>query len=252
MNNSKNIFRLNPSSDWKDYIAWLERLETKYANHWSKIGIFYLQLSKLNISNIDILMVMVTALFRNHNTCALELLCVRVTPIFLNVTTITGLMPTREKYLLESFTNTIKPKILNWEKNSFGGGQTKKTNNPITNREHLAFMLYWVCTHCIYTKSIQVPTDFYNLTLLLHIGEPWLCLTKLLLENVYQAFTDAANNLRWKEHMDFLDPFGSNSYGSIWSLNHIWDVILDFPCPWIRSCKIDLLHSNRKTLRRKF
>lgn len=74
---------------------------------------------------------------------------------------------------------TIKPQILNWEKKSYGGFMenhqgipTKRNNPPITNQEHLTFMVHWVCTHFICTKSIKVPTSFYNLAFLVHIGEP--------------------------------------------------------------------------------
>lgn len=79
-------------------------------------------------------------------------------------------MPTNEKYLVGSFENNIDPQILNWEKNTYGGfmenhkgSQDDTTKDPIIERQHLAFMLYWICTHFIRTKSIQVPTSFYNL-----------------------------------------------------------------------------------------
>lgn len=50
MKEPKKIFRSNLSSDQTNYIAWFERLETEYDNHWKMTRIFdLLQLSKLNI-----------------------------------------------------------------------------------------------------------------------------------------------------------------------------------------------------------
>lgn len=66
-------------------------------------------------------MVMVVALFLE-----LEHMCPRTTMWFwgstlLYVTTIKSLMPTNEKYLVGSFENNIDPKILSWEKKTYGG-----------------------------------------------------------------------------------------------------------------------------------
>lgn len=50
MKEPKKIFRSNLSSDQTNYIAWFERLETEYDNHWKMTRIFdLLQLSKLNV-----------------------------------------------------------------------------------------------------------------------------------------------------------------------------------------------------------
>ncbi|KAG4918239.1 hypothetical protein JHK82_055676 [Glycine max] len=61
-------------------------LEAKTKKLWEA------QLSKLDVFNIDISMVMVVALLWNQNTCALELPCGPVSPTLLNVVVITSLM----------------------------------------------------------------------------------------------------------------------------------------------------------------
>jgi len=87
------IFYLNLSSYQTYYVTWIERPETDYFDYWKKLGIFdLLQLSKLDVFNIDISMVMVVALLWNQNTCALELPCGPVSPTLLNVVVITSLM----------------------------------------------------------------------------------------------------------------------------------------------------------------
>lgn len=87
-----------------------------------KHGFFYLlQLNKLDISKIDISMVMEIAYLWNQNTCALELPYGLVSPTIFDVEVITRLMCTGEKCMEGAFENDIDPKIINWEKKPYGG-----------------------------------------------------------------------------------------------------------------------------------
>ncbi|QHO38073.1 uncharacterized protein DS421_4g117190 [Arachis hypogaea] len=110
-----------------------------------------------------------------------------ITPTLLDVAAITGIPPSREKILTISKSITGVKYAIDI---SFTTYQSFILNNrgqdeaPISNNEHIAFLLYWLSGVVFCAQSIQVEVTYLSLAIMLGEGRK-LCLAKLFLTRVY-------------------------------------------------------------------
>nr|KYP69744.1 hypothetical protein KK1_008945 [Cajanus cajan] len=167
---------------------------------WHEIGIFdFFQLAKYDMNIFDPQILLSAMFFWNRETRAFEFPCGFVCPTLLDVATITGLKPIGDRFHPEAFEETISMKETSivWDKKTYSAFITAhhgREGTPITNSEHIAFLLYWLsaCVFCI--ASLQVPKYYFVLAQALHLKKK-VCLSKLLLASLYVCLDEASINL---------------------------------------------------------
>ncbi|KAH1253529.1 hypothetical protein GmHk_04G010160 [Glycine max] len=130
------IFKAFPPKDRKTYFSWLKPLETKKAQHWKNIGIYNLiQLSKYDVVNLDMPMLMAYFLFWNQSLHALELPCGLISPTLMDMTTITK---TSKKDLCSR--SEVK---IDFSAKSYGGFIEKnaKDTEEVSDEKHTTFLI---------------------------------------------------------------------------------------------------------------
>nr|KYP47485.1 hypothetical protein KK1_030882 [Cajanus cajan] len=65
---------------------------------------------------------------------------------------------------------------------------------PVSESEHIAFLMYWLSACVFCTPSLQVPKYYYVLAQALHLKKK-ICLSKLLLASLYTCLDEASESL---------------------------------------------------------
>nr|KYP33196.1 hypothetical protein KK1_045966 [Cajanus cajan] len=91
----------------------------------------------------------------------------------------------------------MKDTLIDWDKKTyfaFISAHHDVEDAPITNFEHIAFLLYWLSTCVFCTPYLQVPKYYYVLGQALHPRKK-VCLSKLLLASFYACLDEASKSL---------------------------------------------------------
>nr|KYP43200.1 hypothetical protein KK1_035392 [Cajanus cajan] len=162
------IFRAFPPPKDK-HIQWLERVEASKQSDWKGAGIFdFVQLSKYDLNVFDPQILLSAIFFWNRETRAFEFPCGFVCLTLLDIAAITRLKSLGDHYLLDTLEKEIPMKdtsIVGDKKtySAFVGAHHGKEGTPITDSEHIAFLLYWLSACVFCTPSPQVPKYYYTL-----------------------------------------------------------------------------------------
>uniref|UniRef100_A0A151UEW2 Aminotransferase-like plant mobile domain-containing protein n=1 Tax=Cajanus cajan TaxID=3821 RepID=A0A151UEW2_CAJCA len=193
------IFRAFPPPKDK-HIQWLERVEASKQSDWKEVGIFdFVQLSKYDLNVFNPQMLLSAIFFWNKETHAFKFPCGFVCPTLLDIAAITVLKPLGDCYLPDTLEEEIpmKDTSIVWDKktySAFVSAHHGEEGNPITNFEHIAFLLYWLSTCVFCTPSLQVPKHYYTLAQALHLKKK-IFLSKLLLASIYTCLDEASKSL---------------------------------------------------------
>nr|KYP43587.1 hypothetical protein KK1_034965 [Cajanus cajan] len=156
--------------------------------------------------------------FWNRETRAIEFSCGFVCPTLLDIAAIMGLKPLGDRYL----PNTLEEEIpmtetsIVWDKkkySAFVSAHHGEEGTPVTDSEHIAFLLYWLSACVFCTPSLQVPKYYYTLAQALHLKKK-ICLSKLLLASFYNCLDEASKSL-------FRETGPRNLTGPLWLLQ-LW------------------------------
>ncbi|RYR03375.1 hypothetical protein Ahy_B06g082286 [Arachis hypogaea] len=130
-----------------------------------------------------------------------------ITPTLLDVAAITDLPPlggkiltttkstTGVKYAIDISSTTYQSFILN------NRGQDEA---PVSDNEHIAFLLYWLSGVVFCTQSIQVEVTYLPLAIMLAEGRK-LCLAKLFLTRLYLTLDWITDLMREKKRITNVD-----------------------------------------------
>ncbi|QHO00464.1 uncharacterized protein DS421_13g406710 [Arachis hypogaea] len=189
---NNRLFRNLPKTNIEGYHAWLSRVETEKTTLWKEIGIYdVIQLSKITYTVNSGLM---GGAFM-------------ITPTLLDVAAITGLSPLGEeiltttqsttgvKYFIDLSSTTYQSFILN------NRGQD---GEPVSDNEHIAFLLYWLSGIVFCAKNIQVEIAYVPLAVMLAEGKK-LCLAKLFLARLYLTLDWITAHMREKKRVTNAD-----------------------------------------------
>lgn len=120
-------------------------------------------------------MLIASFLFQNCNLHALEFPYGPISLTLLDVAAITGHKPLGKTYALGLFEDQIERAKINivFNAKTYGAFIEKNVRDTeeISYAEHIAFLMYWVSSHLIYTRSLQIHMYSYNLAQALHFKE---------------------------------------------------------------------------------
>jgi len=69
------------------------------------------------------------------------------------------------------------------------------TNTDVSDKEHVAFLTYWLSMYIFCSRSIQVPKKFKIIATQLHEGRD-ICLSKLILGSLYENLNQAVTSIK--------------------------------------------------------
>nr|KYP34663.1 hypothetical protein KK1_044361 [Cajanus cajan] len=182
------------------HIQWLERIEALRQSIWKEAGIFdFVQLSKYDLNVFNPQMLLSAVFFWNKETHAFKFPCGIVCPTLLDIVAITGLKPLGDRYLPNILEEEIPmtETLIFWDKKTyfaFVSAHHGEEGTPVTDFEHIAFLLYWLSACVFCTPSLQVPKYYYTLAQALHLKKK-ICLSKLLLASFYNCLDEAFKSL---------------------------------------------------------
>ena len=137
-------------------------------------------------------MIIASLHFWNPSNSSLHLKCGMLTPTILDVASLTGLKPTGQSFDPDSHDSEISFDFTRLAYGNFIKDQHVTTSAEVSDKEHIAFLTYWLSMYIFCSRFIQVPKGFKILVIQLHEGRN-ICLSKLILgslcENLNQAVT---------------------------------------------------------------
>jgi len=73
--------------------------------------------------------------------------------------------------------------------------QRVTTSVEVSDKEHIAFLTYWLSMYIFFSRSIQVPKGFKTLAIQLHKGRD-ICLSELILGFLYENLNQAVTSIK--------------------------------------------------------
>lgn len=144
-------------------------------------------------------MLVVAMCFWESTTNTFHLPCGIITPRLFDITTITGLRPTREPFKPSRITKTkhwfafTHPVYSTYLKEYYAS-----TEN-VSDQEHIAFLAYWPSRYVFFSRSLQVAKKIIPLATKLHEMRD-VCLIKLILCGLYKSLGFASRDLKEREN----------------------------------------------------
>jgi len=141
----KSKFRTEPKHEnYEEYISWLDKVEKKKGQFWKDIGIFDLvQLSKQGPKYHNEMLIAALH-FWNPSTSSLHLKCGMLTPTLLDVVGLTGLKPTSYTFDPTDHGSKISFDFTRLAYGNFIMDHRVITNDKVSDKEHIAFLTYWL------------------------------------------------------------------------------------------------------------
>ncbi|KHN35887.1 uncharacterized protein LOC114367667 [Glycine soja] len=192
------IFRATPPVDRNNFFKWMDRVENVYGNHWKKLGIYeFMQLCRLDLTSLDIPLLMASFIVWNRSTHAFDLPCGPASPTLLDIAAITGLRPIGERYAMGLIKDEINVETVgvNFRYSTYRRyikEHQGEAGTYVTEKEHISFLLYWLSSHVLCTPALKVTKNVFNLAQALHLGKD-ICLSKFLLASLYKAMDEAVD-----------------------------------------------------------
>jgi hypothetical protein len=160
-------------------------------------------------------MIIVTLHFWNPSTSSLHLKCGMLTPTLLYVAGLTGLKPIGQTSNPDNHDSKFSFDFVRLAYGNFIIDQHVTTRAEVSDKEHIAFLPYWLSMYIFCSRSIQVPKGFKTLAIQLHEGRD-IFLSKLILGSLYDNLNQAVTSIK-----EFKSGSGLIIPGSIW-LFQLW------------------------------
>nr|KYP37103.1 hypothetical protein KK1_041735 [Cajanus cajan] len=195
------------------------------SSSWVETGIFeFIQLAKFDLHLFDPQMPLSAIFFWNRETRAFEFPCGFVCPTLLDIAAIIGLTPIGDRFHPDAFEEEIliKEVSITWDKKTyiaFINAHVGQPGTPVSESEHIAFLMYWLSACVFCTPSLQVPKYYYVLAQALHLKKK-ICLSKLLLASLYTCLDEASESL-------FRESGPQNLSGPLWLIQLWLNAILE-------------------------
>ena len=133
--------------------------------------------------------------FWNPSNNSLHLKYGMLTPTLLDVAGLTGLKPTGQSFDPDSHDSDISFDFTRLTYGNFIKDQRITTSVEVSDKEHIAFLTYWLSMYIFCSRSIQVPKGFKTLAIQLHEGRD-ICLSKLILGSLYENLNQAMTSIK--------------------------------------------------------
>jgi len=192
----KSKFKTEPKHENnEDYHCWLNKVEKSKGQFWKDIGIFDLiQLSRQGPKYHNE-MIIAALHFWNPSTNSLHLKRGMLTPTLQDVPGLTGLKPIGQTFDPYSHHSEMTIDFSRLAYGNFIKDQHNTTSTNVTDKEHIAFLTYWLSMYIFCSRSIQFPKKFKTLAIQLHEGRE-ICLSKLILGSLYENLNQAITSIK--------------------------------------------------------
>ena len=140
-------------------------------------------------------MIIVALHFWNPSMNKLHLKCSMLTPTLLDVVGLTGLKPTGQTFDPDNHHSKMTFDFSTLAYGNFIKDQHITTSTDISDKEHVAFLTYWLSMYIFCSRSKQVPKKFKTLAIQLHEGRE-ICLSKLILGSLYENLNQAVTSIK--------------------------------------------------------
>jgi len=178
--------------------------------------------------------------FWNPSTNSVHLKCGMLTPTLLDVAGLTGLKPIGQTFDPDSHHSKMTFDFSRLAYGNFIKDQHITTITDVTNKEHVAFLTYWLSMYIFCSRSIQVPKKF-KLAIQLHEGRE-ICLSKLILGSLYENLNQAITSIKEYQSGSSLIIPGPIWLFQLWLLATFRTQLAVHPLmPLLRLMKIELL-----------
>ncbi|KAL2321750.1 hypothetical protein Fmac_026129 [Flemingia macrophylla] len=193
------IFRAFPPSPDR-HRAWFDRVRSSKHQSWVREGFAdFVSLFSHNVHVFEPHMLLAALCFWNREIHAFEFPCGFIAPTLLDIASLIVIRPSGEVYFCDRFDDAVRDSSLElkWDKKTYShfcAAHQGAPDTPVSDTEHIAFLMYWLSSCVFCSPSLQVPKSFFNLASLLH-REQHVSLSKLLLAALFSALDDASEAL---------------------------------------------------------
>jgi len=118
-----------------------------------------------------------------------------LTPTLLDVAGLIGLKPIGQTFDLDRHHSDMSFDFSRLDYDNLFKDQHVSTNSDVFDKEHVAFLTYWLSMYIFCSRSIQVPKKFKTLAIQLHEGRD-ICLSKLILGYLYENLNQALTSIK--------------------------------------------------------
>ncbi|QHO12431.1 uncharacterized protein DS421_15g506860 [Arachis hypogaea] len=204
---NNRLFRNPSKTNIGGYHAWLGRVETEKMTLWKEIGIYDLiELSK-NFYTVNSGLMGGALYFWDETSHTFHTPYGMIIPTLLDVAAITGLPPLGEEILTTTRSITDSKYAIDISSityQSFIFNNRGREGEPVSDNEHMAFLLYWLSGVVFCVRSIQVEITYVPLAVMLAEGKR-LCLAKLFLTRLYLTLDWITAHMREKKRITNVD-----------------------------------------------
>lgn len=116
-------------------------------------------------------------------------------PTLLDVSSLLGLKPTGQTFDPDNHISKFSFDFVRLAYDNFIIDQHVTTSVEVTDKEHIAFLTYWLSMYIFCSRSIQVPKGFKTLAIQLHEGRD-ICLSTLILGSLYENLNQAVSSIK--------------------------------------------------------
>lgn len=133
--------------------------------------------------------------FWNPSNSSMHLKCGMLTPTLLDIAGLTGLKPTGQTFDPDNHDLEITFDFAKPAYDIFIDDLHDTSSKAVSDREHIAFLTYWLSMYIFCSRSIQIPKKFTILAIQLHEGRD-ICLGKLILGSLYENLNQAVGSIK--------------------------------------------------------
>ncbi|XP_071907005.1 uncharacterized protein [Coffea arabica] len=167
-----------------DWLSWVTRMSAIKKDLWIQTGIFDAIMISCNVPAIDKPLLFSSLLFWDCSTNTFHLTCGAMTPTVLDISAILGLPPVDfnldvHQRLLEMYAEFDQSHGLfsspKWNSSiraysSFLKDFKGKDGSPVTDEEHLAFLVYWLNKIIFCSPDNKISKELQKVAFALHAG----------------------------------------------------------------------------------
>ena len=217
LNDTHSVFRISYPVKKDEYIRWFERVESVKGGLWRSLGIHDLISLSVEPIRYNYGLILAALHFWHPSTSTFHTRLGMISPTLFDLAAITGTRPDGD---IPDFQlpDAVKdagsvPDMRSLSFDNFMDHNRGIEGSPVTDKEHVAFLLYWLSKFAFCGRSIQVLKSHIPLALALNRGEP-VALGSCLLASLYEGLHDAYVKLKKGSNL-------ANFCGPLWFLQ-LW------------------------------
>ena len=200
MNNTHETFRTAFPLKKGKYQIWFDKMIKEKGKDWEEMGI--LPLTKLSTEPIQYNCALLCAAlhFWHPSTSSFHVRLGMISPTLMDLAAITGLRPDGDFPYFEVVDkknpSDLVPDLEVMTYKAFLERNMGLEGSPVSNKEHVAFLLFWFSKYVFCRKGLQVPNMYIPVAIALHKKQKFAlgpCILAALYEGLDEAYWKLKN-----------------------------------------------------------